>query len=61
MKKNFLFALIAASLAVVACSPKAEKAAEEPLENIEGVDPEKLKISITGVDLEKIKIEENRD
>jgi FKBP-type peptidyl-prolyl cis-trans isomerase len=28
MKKNFLFALIAASLAVVACSPKAEKVAE---------------------------------
>ena len=42
MKKNFLFALIAASLAVVACSPKAEKVAEvedgeEAVESVEEV------------------------
>ena len=42
MKKNFLFAILAAGLAVVACSPKAEKAAEvedgeEAVETVEEV------------------------
>ncbi len=42
MKKNYLFAILAAGLAIVACSPKAEKAAEvedgeEAVETVEEV------------------------
>jgi hypothetical protein len=42
MRKNFLFAVLAAGLAVAACSPKAEKAAEvedgeEAVETVEEV------------------------